>query len=100
MPQPEVSATGTRSEVDTEPLDDEKVGAGLALLDTAGPTKVSGADRARKIARSVLPPIVAIAILIGIWQALWAAAFWQEYQLPAPKAVGAQLWQLLTTGQM
>ena len=100
MPQPEVSTTEHQAEATTAPLDDEQVGAGLALLDTTGPTRVSGADRARKIARAVLPPIVAIAILIGIWQALWAAAFWPEYQLPAPKAVAAQLWQLLSSGQV
>jgi NitT/TauT family transport system permease protein len=46
----------------------------------------------------VLPPVAAVVLLIGIWQALWAAAFWPEYQLPAPAAVGQQLWQEFRTG--
>jgi sulfonate transport system permease protein len=102
MRQPEVAAPEAEAdpEVDSVSLDDEKVGAGLAELDTAGPVKISGADRARKIAKAVLPPLVALAVLIGIWQALWAAAFWPEFQLPAPRAVAAQLWNLLSTGQM
>jgi len=98
MPQPEAPADTV--EVDTVPLDDEKVGAGLALLDTAGPAKISGADRARAIAKAVLPPVVLLVILIGIWQALWAAAFWPEYKLPAPQTVAAELWGEISSGQV
>ena len=39
------------------------------------------------MAGKVLPPIIAMVLLIGIWQALWAAAFWPEFKLPA-QAVG------------
>jgi NitT/TauT family transport system permease protein len=35
-----------------------------------------------------------------IWQALWAAAFWPEYQLPSPAAVGSQIWDLVRTGDI
>ncbi|HEY4024723.1 MAG TPA: ABC transporter permease [Pseudonocardiaceae bacterium] len=73
------------------------VEAGLDVLDSTNTAKSSGW---RKFVRTVLPPIVAIVVLIAIWQALWAAAFWPEYQLPAPSAVGADLWALLTTGQV
>ena len=41
----------------------------------------------------------AVALLIGVWQALWAAAFWPEYQLPAPATVGHQIWQEFRTGE-
>ncbi|HVV20919.1 MAG TPA: ABC transporter permease [Pseudonocardiaceae bacterium] len=58
------------------------------------------AERLRRIARTVLPPLVAIVLLIAIWQALWAAAFWPEYKLPAPRAIGAELWNDVTTGQV
>src|SRR5437879_4177891 len=73
------------------------VGAGLDVLDSANTAKTSGW---RKFARPVLPPIVAIVVLIVIWQALWAAAFWPEFKLPAPSAVGSELWRLVTTGQV
>jgi len=43
---------------------------------------------------------IAIAVLIGIWQALWAAAIWPEFKLPAPRAVGAELLRDLTSGQL
>jgi NitT/TauT family transport system permease protein len=39
-------------------------------------------------------------VLIAIWQALWAAAFWPEYQLPAPIAIGRVLWSLITSAQV
>src|ERR1700761_8377243 len=76
------------------------VGAGLDALEL--PTSATGdrttADRLRWIARTVLPPILAIVVLIAIWQALWAAAFWPEYQLPSPSAVGSELWSDITSG--
>ncbi len=34
-----------------------------------------------------VPPLVALALFIGIWQAVWASAIYPEYQLPAPLAV-------------
>ena len=78
-------------------VDYAAVEAGLDVLDSADTTKTGGW---RKFSRTVLPPIVAIVVLIAIWQALWAAAFWPEYQLPEPSAVGSQLWGLVTTGQV
>jgi NitT/TauT family transport system permease protein len=43
---------------------------------------------------------VAVALFLGVWQALWAAAFWSELKLPAPAAVGAVLWGLVQSGQI
>jgi NitT/TauT family transport system permease protein len=80
--------------------DHTSVADGLDALELPPEAKQSGADRWRRIARAVLPPVVAIALLIGIWQALWAAAFWPEYKLPAPGAVGAELLRDLTSGQL
>ena len=61
------------------------VEAGLDALELPAGAGHTHADRLRRFARSVLPPVLAIVVLIAIWQALWAAAFWPEYQLPAPK---------------
>ena len=73
------------------------VGAGLDVLDSASTQRTSPW---RKFVRTVLPPIVALVVLVVVWQILWAAAIWPEYQLPEPSEVGAKLWDLLTSGQV
>jgi len=80
--------------------DNASVEAGLDALDTptvANSTATAG-QRLAKISRQVLPPLVAFAIFVGGWQALWAAAFWPEYQLPAPLAVWQVIWGEIRTG--
>jgi NitT/TauT family transport system permease protein len=77
------------------------VGAGLDALELpTGDGGRSTADRVRRVARAVLPPVLAIVLLLAIWQALWAAAFWPEYKLPAPSAVGSELWSDISSGQV
>jgi NitT/TauT family transport system permease protein len=71
---------------DTELAED--VVGGLDALETP---ETSTNPRWRRIARTVLPPIIAAVVFIAIWQALWASAIWPEYQLPAPAAVGREL---------
>ncbi len=73
--------------------------AGLDALELP-PQTTTGRDRLRRFTRSVLPPILAIVLVIVVWQLLWAAAFWPEYQLPAPKSVGAELWSDITSGDV
>jgi sulfonate transport system permease protein len=75
-----------------------KVEAGLDALDT--PAARSEGPRWRRIARAVLPPIVALVLLVAIWQVLWAAAFWPEFQLPAPLAVWSRFEDLVQSGQI
>lgn len=75
------------------------VEAGLDALEL--PSAASArTGRLRRFVRSVLPPVVAIIVVIVVWQLLWAAAFWPEYQLPAPRAVGAELWHDVTSGSV
>jgi NitT/TauT family transport system permease protein len=81
-------------------VDYSEVEAGLDALELPQDGRPIGADRWRRIARAVLPPVLAIALAIGIWQALWAAAIWPEYKLPAPSAVGSELLRDLTSGQL
>src|SRR5438270_3471279 len=80
--------------------DHQAVEAGLDALEQPFDDAQTGTDRLRTIARAVLPPALAIVLLIGIWQALWAAAIWPEYKLPAPSAIGAELLNDLTSGNM
>lgn len=70
-----------------------------ARLDT--PT-VSGnrRSRIRRAGRAVLAPAFAVAALVGLWQALWAAAFWPEHRLPAPLAVWRELMGTIESGQV
>ena len=96
MPQPE---TFLHDRV--ELADTESVGAGLDALDIPLSDRATGpAAVAKRIAARVLPPIIAIALLVGVWQALWAAAFWPEFKLPAPSAVWANIWDLVSTGKI
>jgi NitT/TauT family transport system permease protein len=82
------------------PLDVQEgsVEAGLDALDT--PVNAPEGSRVRRIAARVLPPVGAIVVLVAIWQALWAAAFWPEFKLPAPIDVWGQIWQLVTSGDI
>jgi sulfonate transport system permease protein len=77
---------------------DGSVEAGLDALDT--PVVANDGGLLRRFVSRVLPPVVAIALFIVIWQALWAAAFWPEFKLPAPIDVWSQIWQLITTGEI
>jgi NitT/TauT family transport system permease protein len=64
--------------------DTAAVGAGLDALDT--PTEARR-PVLRRVLATWLPPLVAIALFFGVWQAVWASAIYPEYQLPAPLAV-------------
>jgi NitT/TauT family transport system permease protein len=100
MPRPDGDLTEIVT-VEEDPLDDAAVGAGLDALD-APPWVRNRTGRARLLgfARRALPPVVAIVVLVAVWQALWAAAFWPEYQLPAPSAVWAQISERIGNGEI
>ncbi|AIJ21977.1 MULTISPECIES: ABC transporter permease [Amycolatopsis] len=80
----------------TEP-DAAAVEAGLDALDTPVRPAAKKGGWGRFV-RSVLPPVVFLVLVIAVWQALWAAAFWPEYQLPSPLAVWNELWARFTSG--
>jgi NitT/TauT family transport system permease protein len=85
MPQPEVQ-------------DLFAVEAGLDALDT--PASARSEPRGRRVLHAVVPPVVALVVLIVMWQVLWAAAFWPEFQLPAPLAVWSNFEELVQTGRI
>src|SRR5690349_17464920 len=89
------------SPVDEAVEPDAAVGAGLDALDTPATAETRGwPSRLRGLAGRVLPLILALVVLVAIWQALWAAAIWPEFQLPAPKGVWQQIASRIGTGEI
>ncbi|WP_326946753.1 MULTISPECIES: ABC transporter permease [unclassified Amycolatopsis] len=81
---------------DVEDLD--AVGAGLDSLDT--PVGDRRPSFWKRFAWGFLPPVLALVVLVVVWQLLWAAAFWPETQLPAPIAVWDEFWSHVVTGEV
>jgi NitT/TauT family transport system permease protein len=52
---------------------------------------VSAGDRARKIWAAVWPKLLAIAIVLGIWELIYLSG-WKHYAIPGPAAVFSDLW--------
>ncbi len=84
----------------TETVADETrdVGAGLDALDIPRPEQRG--SRVRTVLSRVLPPVLALAIAVAIWQVLWASAIWPEYQLPSPAAVWAHVTESVRDGEL
>jgi NitT/TauT family transport system permease protein len=79
------------------PAPDAAVGAGLDALDT--PT-VAQRPRWRRVVATAVPPLVALVVFVAMWQALWAAAIWPEYKLPAPLDVWGEFAGAVADGQI
>ncbi|GAA4425650.1 ABC transporter permease [Actinokineospora soli] len=86
MPQPETAAP---------PASSASVGAGLDALDTPVAPR-----RQRRVLRSVLAPVIALTLVVAVWQFLWSRAYWPEYQLPAPLDVWRQITRIVATGEV
>ena len=86
-----------RPDVLTPPAVDADVGAGLDALDT--PT-AARRPTWQAVARVLVPPLVALAVTVVVWQVLWAAAIWPEYKLPSPQAVWAELTDVVRSGKI
>jgi NitT/TauT family transport system permease protein len=77
---PPEATTGRDMAVD----DNAAAVAGLDALDTPTVQRTAWWRRALSVG---LPPLVALVFFIAFWQALWAAAFWPEFKVPAPISV-------------
>ncbi len=81
--------------------DGERVEAGLDALDTpavTARTRTAG-PWWRRALRTFGPPLVALALFLAVWQALWASATFPEFKVPAPLAVWDQIWARVPNGQ-
>ena len=88
-----VDAQGAR------PVATRDLAAGLDALDA--PATVAGQERDlfRTLRRSVLPPVVAAAVLLLVWQAAYVAGLKPGYVLPAPMDVFGTFVGLLADGR-
>jgi sulfonate transport system permease protein len=77
--------------------DTAAIGAGLDALDT--PT-AARTPVLRRVLRTTIPPLLALALFLGVWQAVWASAIYPEYQLPAPLAVWHEFVRTVVDGRI
>jgi len=78
--------------------EDRAVVAGLDQLETSvalPPAPGLG----RRFLRSVLPPIVFLAALVGIWQLAYVAKLKPSYALPGPADVAETFWETVQDGR-
>jgi NitT/TauT family transport system permease protein len=66
--------------------------AGLDSLELHQQTRVSAGDQARKIWAAVWPKLLAIAIVIGVWELVYLSGWKSAAILPSPAAVFSDLW--------
>jgi NitT/TauT family transport system permease protein len=78
--------------------DDRAVVAGLDQLETAAAAPF-GPGLGRRLVRSVVPPVVFVAALIGVWQLACVLELKPTYALPAPADVAATFWQTVQDGR-
>ena len=79
-----------------EPADAAAVNAGLDALEQHREVKTPVIQR---FARSVLPPVGAIAIIIGVWQWAYTMGFKPDYVLPSPATVFGTIGDLFASGR-
>jgi len=96
MPADEKGTTLRPDEEETLAALEADVGRGLDALDT--PTQRT-VPLWKRLLSGAVPPIVAVALFLVLWQVLWASAIWPEFKLPAPGAVFGQISQQFADGQ-
>jgi NitT/TauT family transport system permease protein len=74
------------------------VEAGLDALNSA-PQLPPAPGPGRIFVRSVLPPIVFLALLVGVWQLAYMAHIKPSYALPSPADVGQTFWKTVQDGR-
>jgi NitT/TauT family transport system permease protein len=81
---------------DYEPADAEAVNAGLDALEEQTEVRT---PLVKRLGRSVLPPVLALAVVIGVWQWAFAMKFKPDYVLPSPATVFGTLGDLFASGR-
>ncbi|MBW8806716.1 MAG: ABC transporter permease subunit [Catenulisporales bacterium] len=90
--------TADATSPDTEPGDAlAHIEAGLDALETS---LEPATGRLRRVAASVIPPIVAVALILAVWQVLYAAKIWPDWKLPGPGQVFTSLKEAFSNGDV
>lgn len=89
----------TRLKLDSNTTPDglASLSAGLDALEAAPSSDVSGA---RRVLRSVLPPVLAVVVLVVVWWAVVAIKVQPSYVLPGPQTVASSIWAGITSGEI
>ena len=87
------------TEVHTEGREDRKLAEELAGLDALEAHLESHPSRARQIWSTAWPKLAAVAIALGVWQAVVWSGWKEDYVLPGPDQVLPALGDLLSTGK-
>jgi NitT/TauT family transport system permease protein len=78
--------------------EDRAVVAGLDALETASAAP-GRRGRGRALVRTVLPPVVFLALLVGAWQLVYLAKVKPSYALPGPADVASAFWSTVQDGR-
>jgi NitT/TauT family transport system permease protein len=89
---------GRRTGVPDRAPDTDDVVAGLDALDS-GPLLPPRPGPGRRLARSVLPPVVFLALVGGVWQLAYLAKLKPPYALPGPADVAQTFWETVVDGR-
>src|SRR3954451_23058471 len=98
LPPDPFGAVGGGTLVAVEEPGNRTVEAGLDALDT-GPDLPPAPGIGRIFVRSVLPPIVFLAVLVGVWQLAYMAHIKPSYALPGPADVASKFWETVQDGK-
>jgi NitT/TauT family transport system permease protein len=79
-------------------VENRAVEAGLDALDAA-PDLPAAPGPGRVFIRSVLPPLLFLAFLVGVWELAYLAEVKPSYVLPSPAAVAEKFWGTVQDGR-
>ena len=78
--------------------EDRSVVAGLDALDAQSAVRTRRGV-GRVLLRTVLPPVVFVALLVGVWQLVYLAKVKPSYALPGPADVAQTFWSTVQDGR-
>ena len=89
---------GVRAAHEPNVAEDRAVVAGLDALEAAG-SLPAHRSLGRVLVRSVLPPVVFLALLVVVWQLVYVAKLKPSYALPGPSDVAQTFWSTVQDGR-
>jgi NitT/TauT family transport system permease protein len=91
-------ATSSLTPRRTDDVATRSVEAGLDALDDAAQLP-KGPGLGKRLVRGLLPPLLFLVLLVGVWQIAYEAGIKPSYALPSPAKVGEVFWDAVTDGR-